>query len=45
MLIAWIEVKMGGKGKVYKFWKGQRKMNYMEALVGGEVCFGEGKEK
>ena len=45
MLIALNGVKMGDRGRVYKFGRGHRKVNYMEALVGGEICFVEAKEK
>ena len=45
MLIALNGVKLGGRGRLHKFGRGRRKVNYMEALVGREVCFGESKEK
>ena len=37
--------KTGKQSRVYKFGRGRRKVNCMKALVGGEVCFGEAKEK
>ena len=41
--IDWREI--GGRGRVYKFWRSHKKMKYMEALVGEGVGFGEAMEK
>lgn len=46
MLIALIGVKLGGRGRVYKFRTGHRRLNYMEALMGegGEYALGKPKK-
>ena len=45
MLIALIGVKMGGRCRVYKFWRSQREVNYMEAIGEGKSTFWGSQKK